>query len=272
VPEACIGAREGLAGLDRQERDLTRRIEELERENRDLIDAVRARDDFIAIAAHELRNPMTPILGLVERLVEECRQAPSCPPAVERTLALLSDSIEVFVSRATTLLDVTRLRAGAPLHPIWLDFAAIVERAVQRYRRAAERVGSTLRFDSAGAVMGRWDPVAVQQVIDNLLSNAVKYGAGKPVRVGLHADGSVVRLTVADAGIGISPDDQARIFSKFEQVVRNPERGGFGIGLWVTRQLIEAMRGSIAVRAEPGRGSTFVVTLPIDTPAAEDAT
>jgi signal transduction histidine kinase len=100
-------------------------------------------------------------------------------------------------------------------------------------------------------------------VVTNLLANAIKYGEGKPIEVRLSREGDEAVLVVIDHGIGIAPDQQARIFDRFERAVSSRAFGGFGLGLWIAREIIEAHGGSIGVTSEPGRGSTFVVRLPL---------
>ena len=112
----------------------------------------------------------------------------------------------------------------------------------------------------------RWicDRLAVEQILDNLLSNAIKYGAGKPVMVAVLPRADQIVLRVTDNGPGISPEDQARIFERFERVIHQSEQAvGFGIGLWVVRQLAEAMDGKVEVASMPGQGATFTVSLPL---------
>ena len=115
----------------------------------------------------------------------------------------------------------------------------------------------------AQEVVGLWDRVRLDSVIGNLVSNAVKFGEGKPINVSVSCDGSVARIVVTDQGIGIAPEEQARIFGKFERAVSERHYGGFGLGLWVVRQIVEAHGGSIRVASEAGKGSTFVVELPL---------
>ena len=110
---------------------------------------------------------------------------------------------------------------------------------------------------------GLLDQLAVEQIADNLLSNAIKYGAGEPVEVSLLRRGAKAQLTVRDHGIGISEEDQARIFDAFERAVTRREQGGFGIGLWVVRQLVDTMHGEIHVASRRAEGSTFTVILPL---------
>jgi signal transduction histidine kinase len=115
------------------------------------------------------------------------------------------------------------------------------------------------------------DRSAVEQIVDNLLSNAIKFGAGAPVEIGLvPADGASARLTVRDHGIGISPEDQARTFERFERVISTRPQAGFGLGLWTTRRLVEALGGTILIASAPGEGSTFVVTLPPASPPTDE--
>lgn len=240
------------------------------REHTDLIARlraeIRARDDFVAIAAHELRNPMTSILGLVELLQSGARQDPeSCSPKVRARLALLHEEVGGFIKRATVLLDTTRIISGMlQLKPEWVDLSAIVESAVQRHGTRAVKMGSSINADVEGGLHGCWDALAIEQIMDNLLSNAVKYGGPSEISVELADLGSAARFTVRDRGRGMTPAELDRIFSRFEQAVARRDSSGFGIGLWLVRGLVDAMRGSIDVRSEPGNGTSFEIILPKD--------
>jgi two-component system OmpR family sensor kinase len=231
----------------------------------ELTQAVHARDAFIAIAAHELRNPMTPILGYAEHLLSVCRRPESgCPDAIIVALESLVGLTTEYIKRATTLLDVSRITAGK-LHAELsvVDLSGIIRLSVHRHRAYAERADCRLNSSIEDDVSGLLDQLAVEQIADNLLSNAVKYGAGEPIEVSLARRGSKVQLTVRDHGIGISEEDQARIFDAFERAVTRREHGGFGIGLWVVRQLVDSMQGEIHVTSRPAKGSIFTVILPL---------
>ena len=210
-----------------------------------LTQAVHARDTFIAVAAHELRNPMTPMLGYVEHILSVApRPQSKCPATIIVVLERLANQIAEYVKRATTLLDVSRITAGklrAELSAV--DLSAMMLQAVHWHRAGAERLGCRLEPSIEGEIFGLLDELAVEQIADNLLSNAVKYGAGEPIEVSLVSDGTKARLTVRDHGIGISEEDQARIFDAFERAVTRREEGGFGIGLWLIRHLVDAMHG-----------------------------
>jgi two-component system, OmpR family, sensor kinase len=231
----------------------------------ELTQAVRARDEFIATAAHELRNPMTPILGYVEHILAVSRRADvDDPQTIVVALEHLADLIAEYMKRATILLDMSRITAGKfRLELSMVDLSATVQQAVQRHRPAAERSGCRLNSTIENDVFGLLDQFSVEQIADNLLSNAMKYGAGEPIEVSLVRYARGARLTVRDYGIGISAADQARIFDAFERAVTRREHGGFGIGLWVVRRLVDAMQGKIQVTTQPAPGSTFTVTLPL---------
>jgi two-component system, OmpR family, sensor kinase len=126
---------------------------------------------------------------------------------------------------------------------------------------ARSRVETDLQED----VVGVWDRLAVEQVVENLLSNALKFGAGSPVTLTLRADDQAAQLVIRDRGIGISEADRSRIFERFERAVTQSEHGGFGVGLWLANQLIVAMGGTISIESIPGQGATFLVRLPLRT-------
>jgi signal transduction histidine kinase len=243
----------------RSEADKDRLIEELR-------EAVRTRDEFVAIAAHELRNPMTPILMQVHNLAGAARDPRRCrPELLAPRLELLEHAVRDFVRRATTLLDVSRIAAGnVRVEPTEVDLSHVVRGVVDGAAVAARMAHCPLELNLQEGVVGMWDRLAVEQVAENLLSNAIKFGAGKPVGVVLRSDGQTARLVVRDRGIGISEKDRARIFGRFEQAVGQREHGGFGVGLWLVSQLIAAMGGGIAIESMPGEGSTFTVTLPLN--------
>jgi two-component system OmpR family sensor kinase len=243
----------------RSEVDKDRLIEELR-------EAVRARDEFVAVAAHELRNPMTPILMQVGLLLAATKNPDRCrPEVITPRLELLEVAVTEFVRRSTTLLDVSRIAAGnVRIEVAEVNLSALIRGVVSRMAVAAQRARCRLDEDLQEGVVGMWDPLALEQVAENLLTNATKFGAGKPIAVILRADRQTAKLIIRDEGIGISEEDRARIFQRFEQAVTRREHGGFGIGLWLANQLIVAMGGTIIVESTPGQGTTFTVMLPLD--------
>ena len=236
--------------------------------------AIRARDDFIAIAAHELRNPMTPILWIAQIALADAIQAEgTCPPRIRVLLEQMKVVVEKFIKRATKLLDVGRIESGnLRLEPSETDVSALTTAVARRYAVEAARGGSPLELDIENGVVGFLDAMAFEQVVENLLSNALKFGIGKAVTLSLRSDGRSVKLDVQDRGFGMDLEQQSRIFGRFEQVVTHHTGGGFGIGLWVASRLVAAMKGQIAVSSDLGQGATFSVTLPLGNPEPERAT
>ncbi len=245
----------------------------LRRQVAELREAVRARDDFIAVAAHELRNPMTPIMAVADLALKAVHDAGgACPPRVAILLERMQLLAQDFIQRSTLLLDVSRIEAGLRLEPSATDLSALVRSVARKYDAVAARAGSPVELDIEDGAAGWMDPLAAEQVVENLLSNALKFGMGKPVTLRLRIEGQSARLDVQDRGIGMAPDQQARLFGRFEQVVAQHRSSGFGIGLWFANRLAAAMGGRIAVSSGPGEGSTFTVALPLPPPEPDGAT
>jgi two-component system OmpR family sensor kinase len=224
--------------------------------------AVAARDEFIAVAAHELRNPMTPIVGQVQLLLSRARREQVSETLISG-LEMLETAVDHYVRRATTLLEITRLNAEKiHLQPTVFDLCQLVHECVRKYEQMAARAGSQLHCPADQPVRGTWDRLATEQVLDNLVSNAIRYGDGKPVKVDLSADEQRVVLRVVDHGIGIAASERTKIFERFERGSAAPRTGGFGIGLWLSNKLVQAQGGALQVESELGQGSTFIVSLP----------
>jgi PAS domain S-box-containing protein len=235
----------------------------------ELREAVRARDDFLAVAAHELRTPLTPIQLAVQALVRAARKPESALASAAEKLVALEGHVVRQARLVEDLLDVSRATSGpVGLQLEEVDLAAVVRDVARQHEEQAHDLGCALAVHAAGPVVGRWDAARLEQVVRNLLSNALKYGRGKPVDVAIESAGDAVRLVVVDRGIGMSPEDQARVFERFERAVSVRQFGGFGLGLWITRRFVEAMGGAVRVESRRGEGSTFTVELPRDARAA----
>ena len=243
-------------------------IAALQQEVAQLREAVQARNEFISIAAHELRNPLTPLLMTVQsmrRMIERQageRQA-GTPDPIAAGLARLDRVVQHYVKRCDSMLDISRLSSGT-FRVEWaeVDIAALLRGMVEDLAPYAERAGSRIDLLAPDALEGMWDELAVQQIVENLVSNAVKYGGKKPISVSLREEQGWVALDVRDQGIGISVTDQARIFSRLERAVSRQQQPGYGLGLWVAGRLAAAMGGAVQVSSDLGQGSTFSVRLP----------
>jgi two-component system, OmpR family, sensor kinase len=228
----------------------------------ELRDAVRARDDFLAVVAHELRNPLTPILLCVQLIREAERSKGEVKPSAE--LDRLERLIKHFVARTTMLLEVAQISSDKfQFKPSELNLSEVVQGVVNEYMPMILRSGSELTTNIQSGVVAHLDELAISGVVENLLSNAIKYGEHKPIELTLTAAHDSAQLIIRDNGIGIDIKDKDRIFERFERVVGRAVQSGFGIGLWLVRNLVESMGGSITVIGKPGQGSRFTVTLPI---------
>lgn len=247
--------------------DITAQQEaEAERERllTDLKQAVRQRDDFLSIASHELKTPLTTLRIHVEML-ERMASRQGMDGASERVRTKV-EKIERQVTRLEDLihmlLDVSRITQGRlELEREEMDLSELVREVASRFSEELEDAGCAVHLTVRPSVRGRWDHGRMDQVVTNLVTNAMKYGKGKPVdiEVGAFEDHPYVR--VVDHGIGIPPEDQARIFGKFERAVSGQRYSGLGLGLWITRQIVEAHGGTIRVEDTPGGGASFTIEL-----------
>jgi signal transduction histidine kinase len=236
-------------------------------------DAVRAREDFISIASHELRTPLTPLTLQLDRLRRMIGrkalgldEVAKLQASLERQTARLTNLVEI-------LLDVTRLRTGPmKLKREKVDLSALARETAEGLADHLRLARSELTIETPGPVEGGWDRVRIQQAITNLLTNAIKYGDGKPINVSVTGDGRRAQIVVRDNGPGIRKRDQARLFKRFERLpsTAGGGSGGLGLGLYITRQIIEAHGGTIRLESRPGSGATFTCALPLSPPEPQD--
>lgn len=239
---------------------------------------IQLREEFLSIASHELRTPLTALNMQVQLLHRLLFEEPfSKHPKIAKFVKVLDSSgsqLEQFLKLVNNLLDVTRISAGKiPLNLEEVDLSMIIQNVIERYQSRSTEAGCILEFKAAGPIRVFLDPLRIEQVLVNLLTNAMKYGSGKPIRIDIKESGKAVRLNlqhhgetvrveVQDHGIGIAKDDHERIFDRFERAASPKSFRGFGLGLFITRQIIEAHGGKIWVESELGKGSIFIVELP----------
>ena len=244
-------------------------------------EAIRLRDDFLAVASHDLKNPLAALYGTAQLLQRTLARTGAIP--ADRLVSGLSgivSSSEQMNRQIGDLLDVARARAGEPLtlNRKPSDLVELTRRAVTAAQQATERhqlrfvVGSGQRENPTNldTIVGNWDRTQIERVIGNLLSNAVKYSPGGEIAVTLWPETDTACpaewavLTVEDHGVGIPAADLPYVFDRFARASNVVGRvGGSGIGLTAARQVVEQHGGTIAVKSEEGQGSTFTVRLPL---------
>jgi len=252
-----------------QARENERRAQaERERLLEELQSALHARDDFLMVASHELRTPLTSLQLTASSVLRQLARANGHPLPSEmlddrmRTVKRQLDRLEQLIN---TLLDVSRIGIGRlDLQLERVDLVEIAEEVLARLRDEAGRQNVTLALRRPDALVGMWDRSRVDQILTNLVSNAIKYGQGKPVEISIEGDETRAELRVVDHGIGVAPEQQERIFGKFERAASQRNYGGLGLGLWITRELVELMGGRVRVDSTPGHGATFIVSLPLE--------
>ncbi len=234
-----------------------------------LQDSNRAKDEFLATLAHELRNPLAPIRTGLEIL----RRDPAGPVA-QRARATMERQLAHMVRLVDDLLDISRITSGKiRVEPRQLDLREVLETALEAARPALSAAGHALSVELAPGVRVDGDPTRLAQAVGNLLNNAARYTPpGGHVALRLRAEGGDAVVEVEDDGEGIPADMLERVFQLFTQVRAQPPgtQGGLGIGLYLVRSLVALHGGSVAARSPgPGRGSMFTVRLPLATmPAA----
>ena len=225
---------------------------------------LRQRDDFLAVVTHELRNPLTPLAFGIDLLVTEATQG-RLPggDVLLRRLQILRRQIRRLTTDLNRLLDFSRIRSGRlELRQEDVDLVDVISEVLQEMQPEFDMSRCELRLCCAAPQRGRWDPMRLRQIVWNLISNAIKFGAGAPIEVTVMGDEHEVRFSVRDWGPGIPARDHERVFKRFERAGTGEPRLGFGVGLWLVKQIVHALGGEVHLQSEVDRGATFTVSLP----------
>ncbi len=229
--------------------------------------SIALRDDFISIASHELRTPLTPLkmqVNLIERQIrngmlsqnpksgEFCRLIKNTEHQIDHLIRLIED-----------ILDVSRIAAGRLiLHLQRKKLSELVQDVINRYAHELEKAQCPIVLELDSDSEMKLDPVRMDQVIVNLLTNAMKYGAGQPITISVIHVKDRIEARIKDLGIGIEKKDQSRIFERFERVAPIQHYPGLGLGLFISKQIVNAHGGDIRVESQPGKGATFILSFP----------
>lgn len=256
--------------LERMVEERTLELSKLATENSKLYEqtkeALESRDEFLSIASHELKTPLS---GMYLQLQLMRRFLPKVPAsdATEKYSGLIEGAIkqmQMLNRLVDELLDLTRIRAGKlELRKEECDLKPILDKSLSQLALDLAKSKSMLRTETDSSVVGDFDPLRMSQVMTNLVSNAIKYGDGKPIEISLRAFEKRILFSVKDGGLGIPEEKQRAIFERFERADADQQISGLGLGLYITKQLIEAHQGSIYVTSQVGTGSLFTVELPL---------
>ncbi len=226
-------------------------------------EVIETRDEFFSVATHELKDPLFSIQLSLQLLQHAAEKQGLLPPHVAHHLDVAGRQTARLSRLIDNLLDVSRIRSGRlQLDPETLDLAELAREATGRFRETARAAGCDLSVEAGGQVIGYFDRLKLDQVLSNLLTNALKYGAGRPVAVSVREAGDDAVIEVEDHGPGVAKADRERVFARFERASDGHKKESLGLGLYIVRSIAEAHGGTATVRGEPGRGATFVVTLP----------
>jgi len=228
-----------------------------------LAENVRIRDEFISIASHELKTPISS-LKLQALIVErDLKKDATAYPAekLQKVMDLFGSQVDRLTELVETMLDVSRISAGRLLLEIQeIDLRGLVGDVVANLQ-AHLRQPPPIIVDAPSAVILHGDRSRLRQVVENLISNAVKYGDGSPVQIQVRNEIGRATLVVKDQGLGIPADFRSRIFGRFERAVPSRNISGLGLGLYIAKQIVEAHGGTISFESEAGR-TAFTVRLP----------
>jgi signal transduction histidine kinase len=225
----------------------------------ELARALEIRDEFLVLASHELRTPLTAL-----RLnLEGASRANVANDEVRKKLARADTQIERLARLVGDMIVVSKHRPTEALRPARTDAGLLLAGLVKAFSEE-QRTGDIVAHLPPERVMGLWDHAKVEDALRRLLANAIKYGPGRPVEVRLDRRGPAARFSVIDQGIGIAPEDHARIFECFGRVGPVRNYGGLGLGLWIARAIVEAHAGTLTVSSELGKGAAFTLSLPIE--------
>ncbi|KTC48478.1 histidine kinase, partial [Pseudomonas putida] len=259
--------KEQLDALERSRQEQEVLLKRLQVTQSELEHAVRMRDDFMSIVSHEVRTPLNGLI--LETQLRKLHLARDNADAftLDKMRAMVERDerqIQSLIRLIEDMLDVSRIRTGKlSIRPAQFDLAQLVRNLVDSFAPQVDAADCTISLRADEPVLGIWDEFRIEQVVSNLISNALRYGGKGPVEVTVYGHNGWARVEVRDHGIGISKENQLRIFQQFERVSGSNVVAGLGLGLFISEQIVAAHGGRIEVESALGDGATFRVSLPL---------
>ncbi|MDD0995014.1 hybrid sensor histidine kinase/response regulator [Pseudomonas sp. TNT2022 ID1044] len=267
--------------LFRQSKAMKQQVEQLEQSRREqeallnqlqstqleLQQAVRMRDDFMSIVAHEVRTPLNGLILETQLRKMHLARDNAAAFTLDKMHAMVDRDerqIKSLIRLIEDMLDVSRIRTGKlSIRTSMFDLSALVRGLLQNFAQQIDAAEASVSLEAEHPVIGNWDEFRIEQVISNLLTNALRYGAKSPISVKVYSERGEARVEVRDSGIGISEENQQRIFQQFERVSARHAVAGLGLGLFISEQIVTAHGGTITVESRIGEGALFRVCLPL---------
>ncbi len=265
-----------LEALEQARREQEALLQQLQSTQLELEQAVRMRDDFMSIVAHEVRTPLNGLILETQLRKMHLARDNAAAFTLDKMHAMVDRDerqIKSLIRLIEDMLDVSRIRTGKlSIRPSRFDLVQLVSNLLQNFAAQIEAAETEVSFTAPAPVEGNWDEFRIEQVVTNLLTNALRYGGRSPIQVRVYREGNEARVEVQDRGIGISQENQKRIFQQFERVSAKTVVAGLGLGLFISEQIVAAHGGSIVVESEINEGALFRVCLPIQENGTSDAT
>jgi signal transduction histidine kinase len=254
--------------LHTQKLQLQQKLEKIKETEAYLQKALKSRDEFLSICSHELKTPLTSLkmqIQITNRLREKKGDEVAFSSTnMSKFISQADRSVERIIHLVNDMLDISRVATGRlSLNLEKIDLVDLVKEVVERLGSFMELASCPVQLEVEKSIVGLWDRYRIEQVLTNLLTNAAKYAPEKPVQVRAYREGQCAILKVKDLGEGISEEDQRRIFERFERAVSSTSVSGLGLGLYISKEIIDMHHGKIEVESSLGEGSTFTVKLPL---------
>ncbi|MDB5996828.1 MAG: hybrid sensor histidine kinase/response regulator [Pseudomonas sp.] len=256
-----------VEALEQSRREQEALLKQLQNTQSELEQAVRMRDDFMSIVAHEVRTPLNGLILETQLRKMHLARDNAAAFTLDKMQAMVDRDerqIKSLIRLIEDMLDVSRIRTGKlSIRPTRFDLSALVRGLLQNFAPQIDAAESSVTLDAEQPVEGHWDEFRIEQVISNLLTNALRYGAKSPISVKVYSEEGQARVEVRDQGIGIGEENQKRIFQQFERVTAKHAVAGLGLGLFISEQIVTAHGGTITVESRIGEGALFRVCLPL---------